>query len=233
MPGPFHVAPFVRFPHAYPPVTDLLFYDREAGFGEFYATNEFDARTIRIYDPGNPRWLRTYDLWRKSWTHIVPGNFGGGGIDDLLFYERAAGFGEFYAYDIYNPGKINWLSTYDGWRPSWTHIIPGNFGGSGFTDLLFYERDTGYAEFHTTDGQGNPSVLRTHDYWRKSWTQIIPGNFGGSGFTDLLFYERAAGFGEFYTTDGAGGMSWLRTHDNWRPSWTQIVPLRRQHVFGQ
>jgi hypothetical protein len=60
------------FAHSYPPLTDLLFYDRAAGLGEFYVTNLYDPSTFRIYDPGNPSWLSTYDGWRPSWTHIVP-----------------------------------------------------------------------------------------------------------------------------------------------------------------
>jgi hypothetical protein len=81
------------------------------------------------------------------------------------------------------------LKNHTGWRQSWTHIIPGDFGGSGRTDLLFYEQSTGTGEFYTTDGAGNISLLKNHTGWRQSWKDIIPGDFGGSGRTDLLFYE--------------------------------------------
>jgi hypothetical protein len=39
-------------------------------------------------------------------------------------------------------GEIALLRRYTGWQSAgipWTHIIPGDFGGSGFTDLLFYD----------------------------------------------------------------------------------------------
>jgi hypothetical protein len=116
------------------------------------------------------------------------------------------------------------LRAHNGWRRSWTQIIPGDFGGGGSTDLLFYSASEGVGEFYATDGQGNINHLRTHEGWRQSWDLIIPGNFGGSGRTDLLFYDATAGQGEFYTTDGQGNISLLRTHSGWRRNWAQIIP---------
>ena len=40
------------------------------------------------------------------------------------------------------------------------------------TDLMFYEKTTGYGEFYTTNGGGGINFLRGHDDWRrtlKSW----------------------------------------------------------------
>ena len=50
---------------------------------------------------------------------------------------QAGGHGEFYTTD--GQGNLGFLKLNEGWRSSWTAIIPGNFGGSGFTDLLFYD----------------------------------------------------------------------------------------------
>jgi hypothetical protein len=134
----------------------------------------------------------------------------------------SAGTGEFYTTD--SRGRIRLLKQHTGWRSSWTDIIPGNFGGNGFTDLLFYDAAAGTGEFYTTDGQGGIRQLALHTNWRTSWTQIVPGNFGGNGFTDLLFYEAPSGTGEFYATNGQGGISQLALHTNWRSSWTRIIP---------
>jgi len=68
-------------------------------------------------------------------------------------------------------------------------IVPGNFSGNGFTDLLFYDPTSGEGYFYTTDGKGNTNLLQKQD-WRKTWSIILPGNFGGSGYSDLLFYDR-------------------------------------------
>ena len=115
------------------------------------------------------------------------------------------------------------LRAQPGWRTTWDIIVPGHFGGSGSTDLLFYDRETGTAQFYSTEG-GAIHQLRTYANFRTTWHSIIPGNFGGDGYTDLLFYDRNAGYGEFYTTDGRGGMRLLRSHANWRRSWDIIVP---------
>ena len=130
--------------------------------------------------------------------------------------------GEFYATD--SQRNIGRLAAHSGWRSSWTIIVPGNFGGDGPTDLLFYDPSAGHGEFWTTDGQGNIAALRLHEGWRSSWAAIVPGNFGGSGHTDLLFYDPSAGHGVFYTTDGQGNMTQLSLHEGWRSSWTAIVP---------
>ncbi|WP_375767157.1 M64 family metallopeptidase [Archangium gephyra] len=130
--------------------------------------------------------------------------------------------GEFYTTD--GQGNLSLLRQHGGWRHSWARIVPGNFGGSSFTDLLFYDAAAGQGELYTTDGQGNISLLKQHSGWRHSWTHIIPGNFGGSGHTDLLFYDATAGQGELYTTDGQGNLSLLKLHNGWRHSWTHIIP---------
>ena len=45
--------------------------------------------------------------------------------------------GECYTTD--GSGNISLLNAHTGWRKSWGLIIPGNFGGSSHTDLLFYD----------------------------------------------------------------------------------------------
>ena len=57
--------------------------------------------------------------------------------------------------------------------------MPGNFGGSDYTGLLFYEPSTGTGKFYSTDGQGDIQLLGQHTGWRKGWRLIVPGNFGG------------------------------------------------------
>ena len=95
--------------------------------------------------------------------------------------------GEFYATD--GSGNISLLKKQTGWRQSWKLIVPGNFGGSSYTDLLFYDPTTGEGEFYATDGSGNISLLKKQTGFRKTWQLIIPGNFGGNRYTDLLFYD--------------------------------------------
>jgi hypothetical protein len=128
---------------------------------------------------------------------------------------------EFYSTD--GSGGIARLRGHSNWRDSWFSIIPGDFGGDGHTDLLFYDRNAGTGEFYSTDGSGGITLLRAQPNWRNTWDIIVPGNFGGNGRTDLLFYDRETGTGQFYATDG-GGIQLLRTYTNWRTSWDLIVP---------
>jgi hypothetical protein len=86
-------------------------------------------------------------------------------------------------------GNITDLRQHSGWDRDWDLIVRGNFGRSGFTDLLFYRRSVGEGLFVTTDGNGNITDLRQHTDWDRDWDLIIPGNFGDNGFTDLLFYR--------------------------------------------
>jgi hypothetical protein len=65
--------------------------------------------------------------------------------------------------------------------------VPGNFGGDGHTDLLFYERASGHGEFYKTDGKGGIAQLKVYDGWRTSWTFILAGNFADGSASDLLF----------------------------------------------
>jgi hypothetical protein len=181
-------------------LTDLLLYDPTAGEGEFYKTD----------GSGGIALIRKQTGWRSSWTHIIAGAFGGSaGSTDLLFYDRAAGGGQFYAVE---QGRISEIALHTNWRPSWTHIVPGSFGGDSVTDLLFYEADTGTGEFYACDGRGGITLMRTHTGWRQTWTHIIPGSFGGNTRTDLLFYDANAGEGEFWATDGQGGIALLQSY---------------------
>ena len=128
---------------------------------------------------------------------------------------------EIYSTD--GSGGIARLRGHSNWRDSWHSIVPGDFGGDGHTDLLFYDRSAGIGEFYTTDGSGGITLLRSQPNWRTTWDIIVPGDFGGSGRTDLLFYDRETGTGQFYATDG-GAIHELRTYTNWRTSWDSIIP---------
>ena len=184
--------------------------------------------------------MRTYTNWRTSWDLIIPGDFGGDGHTDLLFYDRSAGVGEFYTTDgragsrscdawrtgeppgtiISGPcsvatvrptscstiepavtasstrpmaaGGITQLKTYDGWRDTWSIILSGNFGGDGASDLLFYDRAAGRRRVLPEQRRGNLSQLRVYDNWRKTWAQIVPGDFGAmAGPTSSSMNDRA------------------------------------------
>ena len=136
--------------------------------------------------------------------------------------EAGTATGKFFTTD--GSGNISLLRDHTDWRSNWKDIVPGNFGGSSYTDLLFYDANDGDAKFFTTDGSGNITLLRAYTAWSHGWDQIVPGNFGGSSYTDLLFYDANDGDAKFFTTDGSGNIALLRAHTNWRTNWKDIVP---------
>lgn len=69
---------------------------------------------------------------------ILSGNFAEGSGSDLLFYDRAAGWGEFYR--NLGEARLTQMRAFDNWRKTWSQIVVGDFGGNGWADLLFYER---------------------------------------------------------------------------------------------
>ena len=137
----------------------VIFYDRNAGVGEFYNTLSQDNLSL----------LKSYSGWRTSWTHIIPGYAFENSQTDLLFYDSSSGAAEFYT-EV--QGNINLLKSTT-YRAGWTHIVPGLFAQNGNTALLFYNSQSGLAEFYSTDGQGNINLLSSNTGWRKSWAQIV------------------------------------------------------------
>ncbi|MEZ4453073.1 MAG: hypothetical protein R3B09_26670 [Nannocystaceae bacterium] len=192
---------------------DLFCYDAAAGLAEFYA----------IQSDGGLRLLRQHTGFRKTWRHIVPGDFGGNGYTDLLFYDAGAGEGEFYATD--GAGGVSLLARHTGWRRSWKWILPGAFGGDARTDLLFYDMQAGEAECYAVSG-GQMSLLRRHSGWRKTWMQAVTGSFASGNYTDLLLYDPTAGVGEFHRGGPGGPRQLLHQHTTWRRSWTRMVALK-------
>ncbi|HTZ87996.1 MAG TPA: hypothetical protein VMB05_15115 [Solirubrobacteraceae bacterium] len=200
-----------------PGFTQILLYDPCAGTGDFYVFGDENEKVQLV---------QSYNGWRTSWDLIVPGNFGGNALYDLVFYDASGNTGEFYVVDEDN---MSLLHSYADWRSSWTHIVPGDFGSGEYTDLLFYD-GMGTGQFWKAD-QGQISLLSSYEEWRTSWRQIVPGAFTGTGFTlpgspcsDLLFYD-GMGTGQFWTVQ-EGQITLLQSHEDWRDSWTQIVPGR-------
>ncbi len=197
----------------------LLFYDRNAGRGEFYAVDNLGYIT----------WLNGYDDWGKNWALIVPVDFSPGPSQtqtSLLFYNRAAGQGQFYSTN--NDGGISPLKGYTDWSTGWDKILPLNFRGSGTTSLLLYDSAGGSVALYSTDGQGNISLLRNFQNQARSWEQIVSGDLtaaSGSGELDLLYYDRAAGQGSLSSATSDGNIVPVQGYAGLRTSWAQIVPL--------
>ncbi|MBA3830699.1 MAG: hypothetical protein H0X34_02155 [Chthoniobacterales bacterium] len=96
--------------------SSFVFYDRRTGRGTFVFYNPppdpssgAGQEGSILCDPNDNtvKW-ESYDDWRSTWDVIVPGNFWEpdpeyvkfqNGFTDLLFYEGAGGYGEFYLHE--------------------------------------------------------------------------------------------------------------------------------------
>ncbi|MCD8485773.1 MAG: S8 family serine peptidase, partial [Desertifilum sp.] len=191
--------------------TGLLFYDRESGTGEMYATRS-DGSMLRLYST---------EGWRKTWDMIIPGNFGGGGYTNLLFYDRDTG--EYDLYRVDDNGLMTRIRQGNNWRRTWDMIIPGDFNGDGKTELVFYDRKAGEYKLYGFDDKGLPIQISEGNNWRRTWHQIIPGDFNGDGKTELIFYDRNAGEYNIYSFEDGSPIQ-LRQGQGWRKTWDLIVP---------
>jgi hypothetical protein len=145
--------------------SDLLFYDANAGLGDFYSVENGGLGSV----------LSSNNGWRKTWTQIIPGDFGSAsGQTDLLFYDSSGGTGEFYS--VAKGALSALLSSNPGWNTNWSQIVPGQFGGTADTDLLFYASDTGDIAIYTVD-HAAISLIGSQNAWSPGWTQILSGYF--------------------------------------------------------
>jgi hypothetical protein len=194
----------------------LFFYEAPAGKARFFATNGGNNMT---YLGAELTGLPT------TWTHIVPGDFDGYGLTDLFCYDAAAGTGAFFTTN--GAGALVPLGdVHAGWRPTWTHIVPGSFGGGGRTDLFCYDAAAGKAAFFATNCAGPPTLIGVECAGLSTtWTRVIPGRFGGGGLTELLCYDAITATAQLFTTTGDGKLTAKGTPTgDWRKTWTQIVP---------
>jgi hypothetical protein len=203
----------------------LLLYDRQAGQGELYT---LDAQA-------NLSLLKSYSGWRTSWTQLTPiyvYSPDGNGPDQtsLLFYGSTSGTGQFFSVDT--QGTLT-ASSPQTWSKGWTDVIFGQFVSQGqfasgdfrsLESLLFYNRESGLAQFYVTDGSGLGRQVSSTT-WSTGWTHIIAGAFSFRPFTELFFYNSTNGVAQFYTMDGNGAIQQL-SNTTWSTGWTHIVPVQ-------
>jgi len=184
--------------------SDLLFYSRAAGIGEFYRVDKQGSLTL----------LASHTDWLTTWSQIVAGNFSRSDSTDLLFYESADGVLECWTVDGY--GNVAFLHSTPT-SHSWNIILPLNATGTPFSDLLLYDSAQGIGELVTSDGEGGLRHVRSYAGWRTNWSVILSPSFG-----QLLFYSAESGVAQFYEIDPQGAMTLRRTYEDWRTDWSLV-----------
>lgn len=122
-------------------------------------------------------------------------------IDYMRVYDKRPTTAMFSTLD--NSGNLTTLSDFTDWSLNWDIIIPGDFNGDTYKDLMLYSKTEGKVLFLSCDGNGNVNTIREINGWRGTWDQIISGSFGGTELTDLFLYDKSTGEGMFYSYDGS------------------------------
>ncbi|MFN2586823.1 MAG: hypothetical protein ABR613_01715 [Actinomycetota bacterium] len=141
----------------------------------------------------------------------------------VFCYDRTEGEAQFLTVD--ENGAVGKLKTLTGWRKTWDVAVAGDWGlGSGYADLLLYDRWNGEAKFFSSDGDGGIKEIRHHTGLARDWDIIVPGDFVlGYGYHELLFYRRVRADAKFFHVDDAGGLQEL-SRTKLHPYLDLIVP---------
>jgi hypothetical protein len=177
-----------------PRTTDLVLgYRRAAGAGDFYSVTGAGLLLIREHAD-----------WRKSWSLIAPGRFGGStSAGDLVFFERSTG--TFELYSVTDDAQILPVQgqatlTSGGWG-SWTDLVacPG-LNDDGTDGLLCYDSGSGDVQLLVPDTAAGFRVAWHRAGWRPGLTHVRPGPAGPdvhiapqAGEPQLLGHDREDG----------------------------------------
>jgi hypothetical protein len=205
-------------------LTDVLCYDSLTGRVAFFASD--GSYTLQQPAALSATWETNLIIVPGKFKKLVPGSTGGV-YSDLFIYNPTSREGQFYTTDGNGNRSPFGLPIPASLNNNWTHIVDGLFTPDGlYTDLLFYDQNTGTGEFYTADGVGGLNLLISYPFVH--WTHIVSGFFRPNAQTmDLLFYDAPSGKAEFYSV-WYGNITLMRTYDAasgdpWLTTWTQIV----------
>lgn len=169
--------------------TDILGYDA--------VTSRFNFLSL-----ADNRWESFFDATGTAgWTNVVPGDFDGDGVTDLLFYRATDGLMRFYTI---RDGTFAPLTDVMWGSVGWTQIVPGDFDNDGSDDLLWYRASDGVMRFYEVTTEGTFSPLTEVMTGTSGWDHIPSGDFDGDGSDDLLYYRSSDGLSRMYTvTEGS------------------------------
>jgi secreted trypsin-like serine protease len=175
-------------------LTDLFFYDPTSGAARVYTTDTLGNL--------NEATVRTF---AKNWEIVVPGEFNGDtSFTDLLFYSPNDGHlkvtGTATVGGVINPAATTLVDSTT-FGKNWQYLVPGNFAGSGLTDIAAYDPLKG----PTALADGNPDTAHgTLRYFQTAETvngagavtsialQAASSLMAPKVYTQLMGYTRSA-----------------------------------------
>ncbi len=189
--------------------SDILLYDRDTGWFGFLAVGA-DGLTYPFFD----------GFGTRGWSHVVPGDYNGDDIADLLFYRASDGLMRFYT--ITADGTFRAMTPIMYGNRGWTQMIPGDFDANGTDDLLWYRATDGLMRFYTVSGTRFTPMTPVM-YGNRNWSQIPSGDFDGDGRDDLMYYRSNDGLYRFYTISADGRFTAISDVGYTDTGWNQIL----------
>jgi hypothetical protein len=189
---------------------DILLYDRDTGWFEF--------RTVDGSGLTSPFWEA---LGTRGWSHVVPGDYNGDDIADLLFYRASDGLMRFYT--ITAGGTFRAMTPVMYGNRGWTQMIPGDFDANGTDDLMWYRASDGLMRFYTVTSTGRFTPMTPVMYGNRNWDRIPSGDFDADGRDDLMYYRSTDGLYRFYTISAIGRFTAISAVGYTDTGWNQIL----------
>ncbi len=149
-------------------------------------------RRISLFrvDAGSLSLVRRNEL-ATSWDVIVPGHFAGGGLDEVLFFEKTTGKVKIARFSA--AGELEVIAE-DRFSNPWDIVVAGKFGGRSTKDLVLYDRESGRLKVVRCEDAKLVDTIVDIDVGA-GWDSIVTGNFehGTGVFDGVFFYNRETG----------------------------------------
>ena len=195
--------------------TDLLFYNANTGSAAFYrCSGEGEVEEVRSIGNGG---------WRTG-LKILPGNFSGGSLTDLIFYDPKTGNVALYE----NTGDALMVEK---------KVIQGAMD-KGLThvtsevNLFSYDANSGGVARYKSPWLDRFEVEEVEvkpRHWRTGWSHLVPVNFTFNRRPEILFYDEKTGDAEFFTYESGELKSVKKLPGAWKKGLTHIVSAHLQH----
>ena len=145
-------------------------------------------------------WSPMFDgFWSRGWTHVVPGDYNGDGVSDVLFYRASDGLMRFYT--ITPTGRFIPITPAMFGSRGWSQLVPGDFNDDGRDDVLWYRAYDGLMRYYQVTDQGDFVPITAVQYGTRNWDWIPSGDLDGDGKDDVLWYRSADGLARVYTIE--------------------------------
>ena len=164
----------------------------------------YDGSTARVNYLGRDltNWSVMFDgFWSRGWTHVVPGDYNGDNVSDVLFYRATDGLMRFYTITL--TGRFIPITPIMYGNRGWTQLVPGDFNDDGRDDILWYRASDGLMRYYQITDAGAFAPITAVQYGTRNWNSIPSGDLDGDGKDDVLWYRSTDGLARLYTIEGS------------------------------